>query len=157
MLQLIRGPVIEPNTSLPTVLIRAERQRLAKRLWRAVADDGTEFGFELDTPLKPEQTALEANGNRYILAQEPETVLEVTLDMPPSAAAGIGWAIGNMHLELSASATHLHTPDEPSTRQLLERLSVSYRSVSTVFRPGLFTRGSAAAKDTQDLGPGHRH
>ncbi len=157
MLQLIRGPVLEPNSSLPAVLIRVDRQRLAKRLWRAVAEDGVEFGFELETPLKPDQTVFEANKKRYVIAQEPEHLLEISLDMPASAAAGIGWAIGNMHLELSADATRLHTPDEPSTRQLLERLSVPFRPVSAVFRPGRFTRGGAAAKETQDLGPGHRH
>ena len=70
------------------------------------------------------------------------------------AAAGIGWAIGNLHLELSAEPTRLITADEPAVRQLLERLKVPYRQTTGIFRPGRFARG---AQPSHELGPSHKH
>ena len=61
---------------------------------------------------------------RYVIRQPEEAVVEVSLDLTPSAAAGIGWAIGNLHLELSAEANRLLALDEPAVRQLLDRLKV---------------------------------
>ena len=156
MLLIVHAAVVAPNNALPIISVRVDRLRLAKRLWRGTADDGREFGFELDQPLKDGATFLETASHRYVIAQEPEPVLEVALDVSPSAAAGIGWAIGNLHLELSADPARLLTPDDPAARQLLERIAVPYRITTAVFRPGRFVRGAGAAP-TQDLGPSHRH
>lgn len=158
MLRLIQSPVAQANLALPAVWIRVDRLRLAKRLWRGLADDGAEFGFELTAPLQPEQTVYETEGKRYVIAQEPEPVLEISLAVSPSAAAGIGWAIGNLHLELSADGHRLLTPDDPAARQLLERISVSYQATTAVFRPGRFARGSKITTTAvQELGSSHRH
>ncbi len=157
MLQLIRAPLVQPNSGLPVIEVRVDRLRLAKRLWRGVANDGREFGFELDAPLKHEQTIWETEGNRYVIVQEPESVLEIALAITPSAAAGIGWAIGNLHLELSAEPTRLLTPDDSATRQLLDRLAVPFVATSAVFRPGRFVRGTSVAPTAQELGLSHRH
>jgi urease accessory protein len=122
-----------------------------------VADDGLEFGFELETPLSHEQTIWEAEGIRYTITQEPEALLEIALNRVPSAAAGIGWAIGNLHLELSAEPTRLLTPDDPATRQLLDRIAVPFVATTAVFRPGRFARGGAVVPSAQELGASHRH
>ena len=81
-------------------------------------------------------------------------MLEISLEVAPSAAAGIGWAIGNLHMELSAEPTRLLAPDDPAVRQLLDRLSVSYRPISALFRPGRFSRGS---QQPHEIGPSHKH
>ncbi len=86
--------------------------------------------------------------------QNEERVLEVALEIAPSAAAGIGWAVGNLHLELQAEATRLLAPDEPAVRKLFERLNVPFRETTAVFRPGRFVRGEKA---THELGPSHKH
>lgn len=153
-MQLIRQAVATPHRSLTVVILRVERVTLAKRLWRGTADDGTEFGFELDAPLKHGDTFHETTTGRYVIEQLAEPVVEISLNIPASAAAGIGWAIGNLHLELSAEPTRLIAPDEPAMRQLLERLKVPFRQTSAVFRPGRFVRG---AQPTHELGPGHKH
>lgn len=153
-LQLVHAPVADPNPALPEVAIRVDRTTIAKRLWRGTADDGTEFGFELDTPLRHGDTVFQTATARYVIRQAEEPVVEIPLDLPPSAAAGIGWAIGNLHLELSAEPTRLLAADEPAVRQLLERLKVPYRQTAAIFRPGRFARG---AQPTHDLGPSHRH
>lgn len=157
MLRLVHSAVspaeIEP--ALPEIAIRVDRITLAKRIWRRVAEDGAEFGFELETRLKDGDLAAQTEGARYVVRQIPEAVLEVSLDVAPSAAAGIGWAVGNLHLELQAEPTRLLALDEPAVRQLLERLKVPYARTTAVFRPGRFARGERAA--THELGPSHRH
>ncbi len=154
MLILIQAPVATPNTALPMIALRAERQAVAKRLWRGVAEDGTEFGFELTAPLRHGETFWQTESARYELQQEPEPVVEISLNLAPSAAAGIGWAVGNLHLELSAEPTRLLAPDEPAVRQLLERLGVAFTPTRAIFRPGRFARGPLAQ---HELGPSHRH
>lgn len=156
MLQLVKGPVAPPNEALCRCVLEVERMTLAKRLWRGTAADGTEFGFELAAPLKHGETFFETTQTRYLIEQRAETVVEVSLDLAPSAAAGIGWAIGNLHLELSAEPTRLLAPDEPAVRQLLQRLQVPFKSTLAVFRPGRFARGNITTS-VHELGQSHQH
>jgi urease accessory protein len=154
MLQLIKTPVTQPDPVLPAVALPVERIRLAKRLWRGTAEDGTEFGFELSAPLKHGDTFWQTATARYVLQQQPEPIVEVSLEVAPSAAAGIGWAIGNLHLELCAEPARLLAPDEPAVRQLLERLKVPYQPSTAIFHPGRFARGNLSS---HEIGPSHQH
>jgi urease accessory protein len=154
MLQLVQAPVAQPNEALALCALTVERAILAKRLWRGTADDGVEFGFQLEKPLQHGETIFESATARYIVAQMPEPVVEIALDVAPSAAAGIGWAIGNLHLELQAESTRLLAPDETAVRQLLERLKVPFRTTTAIFRSGRFARGNLP---THELGPSHQH
>jgi urease accessory protein len=154
MLKLVAHEVSAPDPTLPEIALRADRFTLAKRLWRGTADDGTEFGFELAAPLKHGDTVFQTATARYVVRQAEEPVVEISLDVAPSAAAGIAWAIGNLHLELSAEPARLLAADEPAVRQLLDRLKVPYRQTTAIFRPGRFARG---ALPTHDLGPSHQH
>lgn len=153
-MQLISGPLAVADASLPETALRMERHTLAKRLWRGAAEDGTEFGFELSGPLKDGEAFWQTTTARYVIRQHPEPVVEISLDVTPSAAAGIGWAVGNLHLELAAEATRLLAPDEPAVRKLLDRLKVPFRSTTAVFRPGRFVRGP---QPIHELGPSHKH
>lgn len=154
MLQLVAGPVASPDAVLPVVELSIDRLTLAKRLWRGTAADGVEFGFELTAPLKHGETFFQTAQARYVIAQQPEAVVEISLAIAPSAAAGIGWAVGNLHLELAAEPTRLLAPDEPAVRQLLDRLKVPFTSTTAIFRPGRFSRGNQA---THELGTSHKH
>ena len=153
-MQLIRATISEPNPTLPEVAVRVERMKLAKRLWRGAAEDGMEFGCELAAPLRDGDTIWQTATARYVIRQPAEPVVEISLDVAPSAAAGIGWAIGNLHLELSAEADRLLAPDEPAVRQLLDRLKVPYQSTMAIFRPGRFVRG---VQSSHELGQSHKH
>jgi len=86
-MQLIHGSIAQPDTALSEVAVQVERQKLAKRIWRGVADDGMEFGFELSTPLKHGDCFWQSEEGRYVIRQEAEPVLDVGLDIAPSAAA----------------------------------------------------------------------
>ncbi len=153
-MQLISAPVVQPDDALAQIALRVERLIIAKRLWRGTAEDGTEFGFELNAPLKHGETFFQSTTTRYVVHQNAEPVVEISLDLAPSAAAGIGWAIGNLHLELSADPARLLAPDEPAVRQLLDRLKVPFKPTTAIFRPGRFARGE---QTTHDLGLSHRH
>jgi urease accessory protein len=154
ILHLVQAPVANPDANLSAVPFPVNRLTLAKRIWRGAAQDGTEFGFNLSAPLKPGDVAYQSATSRYVITQATEPVVEVSLAIAPSAAAGIGWAIGNLHLELAAEPTRLLAPDEPAVRQLLERLNVPYIRTTAVFRPGRFARGN---QPTHELGPSHKH
>jgi urease accessory protein len=151
---LIHAALANSDPTLPTVYLTVARRTLAKRLWRGVAEDGREFGFELANPLNPGDVVFQSETARYIVQQELEAVVVVALDIAPSAAAGIGWAVGNLHLELQSEPTRLLAPDEPAVRQLFERLKVPFVPVMAVFRPGRFARGNLP---THELGPSHQH
>ena len=153
-MQLISGPVVAPDASLSETILTVDRLTLAKRIWRGVAEDGAEFGFELTQRLQPGDTFWQTSVARYVVRQQPEAVLEVALEMAPSAAAGIGWAVGNLHLELQSEPTRLLAPDEPAVRQLFTRLGVTFIPTTAVFRPGRFARGNLS---THELGPSHKH
>ncbi len=156
-LTLIHAPFAQTDFALSEVALRTDRRTLAKRLWRGTAVDGTEFGFELSTPLKPGDTFYQTATARYVIVQEPEPVLEILLgNLPPSATAGIGWAVGNLHLEFSSEATRLLTPDEPAARQLFARIQIDYVATTAVFRPGRFKR-SVTTPLVDELGPSHKH
>lgn len=154
---LVSAPLVSPSPALPEVVLRVDRRLLAKRLWRGAAADGTEFGFELEAPLKPGDTVYQTANARYVIMQEPEPVLEVIIgDLPASATAGIGWAVGNLHLEFSSEAHRLLTPDEPAARQLFARIQIDYTPTMAVFRPGRFKR-SISTPLVDELGPSHKH
>jgi len=154
MLHLVTQTLATTDLSRPEIALRADRFTLAKRLWRGTADDGTEFGCELAVPLKTGDTIFQTDAARYVVRQNEEPVVEISLDIAPSAAAGIGWAVGNLHLELAAEPTRLIAADEPAVRQLLERIKVPYRATRAIFRPGRFARGVVPP---QELGPSHQH
>jgi urease accessory protein len=154
---LIQAPAPVHDPALPVVPLRTDRRTLAKRLWRGVAADGTEFGFQLAKPLQPGEAFYQTDGARYQIIQEPEPVLEIPLaGLPPSATAGIGWAVGNLHLEFSSEAMRLLTPDEPAARQLLTRIQIAFTPTTAVFRPGRFKR-SVTTPLVDELGPSHKH
>ena len=152
-MQLINAPIATPDATLAEVALSVERITLAKRIWRGSAADGVEFGFELERPLRHGETFWQTASVRYVINQQPEAVVEISLEVAPSAAAGIGWAVGNLHLELNAEATRLLAPDEPAVRQLLDRLQVPFNPTTAIFRPGRFARGQS----THELGPSHKH
>lgn len=155
-MEIIRNPGMDPDLNLPEIRLRVERLKLAKRLWRGVAEDGTEFGFELAYPLKPGATFWQTETSRYVIEQKSEPVLAISLDVTASAAAGIGWAVGNLHMELQAEATRLLAVDDPAVRQLLTRIQVPFKTTTAVFRPGRFVRGEPR-KSAHELGPSHQH
>ena len=89
-MQLVSGPVVSPDAGLPEVTLSVERINLAKRLWRGTAADGAEFGFELAAPLRPGDVFWQTAAARYVIVQQPEPVLEISLEVAPPRPPGSG-------------------------------------------------------------------
>lgn len=154
-MHLVRTPLPAGDSSLLSVAIRVDRQRLAKRLWRGTADDGTEFGFEVETPLRHGDVVWIGSKARYVIRQAPEPVLEIPLDVSPAAAAVIGWAVGNLHFAIEAQAARLLAPDDPGLRQTLDRLGIHYHEMAGVFQPHRFSGSLIGHGHSHE--PGHSH
>lgn len=127
------------DRGLPTVAIRADRLKLAKRLWRGAAEDGTDFGFECEAPLKHGDLVWVTATASYVIAQLPEPVLEISLAATSAdAAAVLGWAVGNMHFLIEAQPGFIRAPDDTALRQALARLAIPFRETTAVFQPHRF-------------------
>lgn len=155
-MHLIHGPLAEAAPSLPEIAVRADRRRLMKRLWRGRADDGTEFGFQVDAPLRDGQVIFATETARYVIRQDPEQVIEIKLDDSAVAAAQIGWSIGNMHFPIEGQPDRLLATDDPAVRQLLDRMGVRYNLVQAVFRPARFAT-TLKGQSTGFISQGHVH
>lgn len=155
---LIHGPLSESETdsALPEVPVRADRRRLMKRLWRGRADDGTEFGFQVDAPLRDGYIVHQTEAARYVIRQDPEQVIEIRLDGSAVEAAQIAWCIGNMHFTIEGQPDRLLAVDDSAVRQLLDRMGVAYQLVRAVFRPARFAT-ELKGQSTGFLIQGHVH
>lgn len=156
-MHLIHHALAFADPTLPEVAVRADRRQLAKRLWRGAADDGTEFGFELEAPLKHGDVVQAGPSARYVVRQHPEPVLEIPLDVAPDAAAVVGWAVGNLHFAIEAQPIRLLAPDDPGLRQALDRLGIHYHTAKEVFQPHRFAGSLAGHGHSHDHGHEHHH
>jgi urease accessory protein len=146
---LVRAALPPGHKALEEIAIRVDRQKLAKVLWRGAADDGTDFGFELTTPLRHGDIAWQTATSQYVVRQAPEPVLEIPLDLTPDAAAFIGWAVGNLHFAIEAQPSRLLAPDDSGLRQSLDRLGIHYHKAVEIFQPHRMAG--------QLIGHGHGH
>jgi len=136
-MQIIHHPVAESAASAERVRIPVERLILAKRRWRGVAEDGREFGFDLEQALSDGAVVFAQDGVAYAVQQKAEPVLEVVVfgGLRGADAARLGWMIGNLHFPLGIDGDALHVADDPALRQLFERDGIAYTVCERVFRP----------------------
>jgi urease accessory protein len=137
--QLVHRNLAERNPQLPEIRIPVERLVLAKRRWRGVAEDGAEFGFDLEAPLADEAVVHESDSAAYVLAQKYEPVLEVRIAecgmRNGSDAARLGWMIGNLHFQIEIAEDLVRVVDDPAVRQLFEREGIAFTACKRVFHP----------------------
>lgn len=116
------------------VELLVERRLFLKRRWRAVAADGVEFGFDLETRLKHGCVIHQTESTDYVVRQQPETVYQVR---PHSAdeAALMGWKIGNLHLGVQVVDGVIRITHDVAVLQLFEREGWSFEEVTVVFNP----------------------
>ena len=125
----------KPGCDDEVVFLLADRATLAKRRWRGVAQDGREFGFDLDHPLTDGAVFHRESGKSYVISQAPESVLEVELGSDPGRAAVISWQIGNLHFPVEITDQVIRCADDPAIRLLLSRERVPWRARVATFRP----------------------
>jgi urease accessory protein len=116
------------------VHLPVSRTTLAKRRWRGVAEDGKEFGFDLDQPINHGAHFFAVGDNYYVIEQEPEEVLEIPVTSPEQAAR-VGWSLGNLHFGVQVVDGAVRVPDDPAVLQLLHREGIAFSRVTCVFLP----------------------
>jgi urease accessory protein len=117
------------------IVLRAHRLTLAKRRWRGLAEDGTEFGFDLASPLSDGAAFFSSAAAVYVIEQAPEPVLEVALIPKPAPVARLGWTIGNLHFAIQVTGDCIRVPDDPALRQLFQREKIPFVECERVFVP----------------------
>jgi urease accessory protein len=120
---------------LPQIVLRVDRLTLAKRRWRGTAEDGSEFGFDLQRPLANGDAFAATSAAVYRIAQSAEPVLEVALRADSPGAARLGWVIGNLHFPLEIDGQVLRVADDPALRQLFARESIAFTARGAIFTP----------------------
>ena len=134
-MELVRAALAEPDPARPPVRIPVDRLTLAKRRWRGVAEDGAEFGFDLEKPIADGAAVFTSEAGVYVIAQKYEPVLEVSLGTKAAGLAKLGWMIGNLHFQIEVADTVVRVVDDPAVRQLFEREGVAFAACKRVFHP----------------------
>ncbi len=119
---------------LRQIILAAERRQFLKRRWRGVAEDGREFGFDLETRLTNGCVVFRENGIDYIVRQLPETVYELPLETAAHAAL-VAWKVGNLHLPAQILDGAIRVLHDEAMAQLLEREGWTYAELEVVFTP----------------------
>ena len=116
------------------ILLSAERRQFLKRRWRGLAEDGTEFGFDLESRLIDGCVIHHENGKDYIVRQLPEVVYEIPITSPDQAAL-VGWKTGNLHLPAQILPGCIRILHDEAMKQLLHRENWTYTEPEVVFTP----------------------
>lgn len=131
---LINDHLHDWDPALTRAPVVADRHTLVKCRWRGLAEDGVEFGFDLEHALNDGDVIFADAQSYYQIEQLPEPVIEVSLGAAVDAAR-VGWMIGNLHFKIALTAESILAPDDPAIRQLLEREGICFRPIEAVFRP----------------------
>lgn len=135
-LMIIRSPVggHELPGNSARVVLTADRGTLLKRRWRGAAEDGKEFGFDLEQPLGHGDCFYADGDARYVVEQLPEAVLEIPITQP-EIAARVAWTLGNLHLVVQVLPDAIRVADEPIARRALMEGHLPFQPASRVFLP----------------------
>ncbi len=138
-MQIVHGVFDQTVTDQPRVRLAVDRLTLAKRRWRGVAEDGTEFGFDLSDPLSDGAAFFASDAAVYVIAQKYEPVLELSVAASSlrdgTRAARLGWLIGNLHFQIEIADDVVRVVDDPAVRQLFEREGFACTPCKRIFHP----------------------
>lgn len=116
------------------VVLAAERRQFLQRRWRGIADDGTEFGFDLETRLTDGCVILQENGKDYIVRQLPEKVYEIALTSSDQAAL-VAWKVGNLHMPAQILPGFIRILHDEAMTHLLQREGWDFTEPEVIFTP----------------------
>lgn len=116
------------------IVLRAERREFLKRRWRGIADDGTEFGFDLDERLVDGCVIHHSNGIDYIVRQSPEIVYRIPFESTAHAAL-VAWKTGNLHMPAQICDDAILVLHDDAMRNLIERECWKFSEIEILFTP----------------------
>jgi urease accessory protein len=99
-----------------------------------VAEDGVEFGFDLESRLLDGCVIFQQDGKDYLVRQLPETVYEVPFENP-SHAALVAWKVGNLHLPAEILPDRLRVLHDEAMKNLLDREGWAFAEPDVLFQP----------------------
>jgi urease accessory protein len=123
-----------PRPVAEQVRLRVERRMFLKRRWRAVAEDGVEFGFDLTGRLHTGAVIHRTETADYVIQQEEEPVYEIRYTDAAQAAL-VGWKIGNLHFPVEIGAGWLRVTRDLAVTQLCEREGWAVTEAEVIFNP----------------------
>ena len=129
--------MLKESSDLPSgeqITLHAERRQFLKRRWRGLAEDGTEFGFDLESRLIDGCVVFHQNGTDYLVRQLPETVYQIRFENPAHAAL-VAWKTGNLHLPAQITGDSLLVLHDEAMTQLLKREGWTFTEPELVFTP----------------------
>lgn len=142
-MHLVTDHIHPPQSSKQRIPLKIDRHDLAKRRFRAQAEDGADFGFDLSHPLAHGDAIHETDTAVYVVDQLHEPVLKIPFH-DATTGARYGWMIGNMHFPAAFEPGAIIAEADPAVRQMLERAEIPYEESEAIFEP------AATA-------PGHHH
>lgn len=154
-MQLITHATQETNQALVKVKLQVDRFKLAKRRWRGQADDGSDFGFDLEKPLHHESCFFQTETHSYWIEQSPEKVLEVDYSDDCEGGCRLGWSIGNLHMPMQTVGLKIRVADDPAIRQLFAHLNIQFTENQQVFQP--LRVSTQIGSSGHSHGEGHHH
>lgn len=156
-MQIIKElPAKEAPSDLPAVPLKVERRVLAKRRWRGQAEDGSDFGFDLSTPLNHGEAFHFSEEKHYLIEQIPESVFKVAYP-DPREAAHRAWQVGNLHFPAQFTEDYLLVENDLAIRQMLERNDIPFEETEEVFQPVVAVAGHHHHDHSHDHERDHSH
>lgn len=116
------------------VRLPASRTTLAKRRWRGTAENGKEFGFDVESPLVHGTYFYAEGTTHYVIEQTPEEVLEIPF-ATIKEAAHIAWNLGNLHFGLQILEGTVRVLEDSAVLQFLSREHINFHRTRCVFLP----------------------
>lgn len=129
--------MLAPASELPVesqIVLSAERRQFLKRRWRGVAEDGVEFGFDLESRLTDGCVVFQQDGKDYIVRQLHETVYEIAFESPAQAAL-VAWKVGNLHMPAQIFEGFIRVLHDEAMANLLQREGWPYTEPVVLFQP----------------------
>ena len=136
-MRLIHAPLNtdELSGSRSLIPLHTDRLRLAKSRWRGTAQDGCEFGFVLEKPMRHGTFFFQTDAALYQVVQLPEPVIEFTLPTAPRESTRLGWLLGNLHFPVEILPSIVRVSDDPAIRQMLLREGIAHQITEALFQP----------------------
>ena len=135
-MQLVRRMMAERSQRPEGGQVRllVERHLFLKRRWQGTAEDGTEFEFDLESRLKHGCVIHQTADADYVIAQKPETVIQIATPTAELAALA-GWKIGNLHFPVQIADGFIRVTADPMIHELLAGEDWPREEVCVVFQP----------------------
>ena len=133
-MELITQALTHAHAGRKVIVVAVDRHKLARRRWRGVAVDGTDFGFDVNESLNHGDCIYETDTKSYVIEQTAEDCFLIPLK-GEQQAAWIGWMVGNLHFKASFSDEGVLVQDDLAVEQMLDREHIHYGCVKRVFQP----------------------